>query len=286
MAFDRKHHVELGQCLQRFAQVADIANAMEPPRWVRYGLAAVAAVFLAALAGVGTYQQVAPPKELIRLTVEAEGPGAGGLLAGIGGKLGSIKSNEKTRFEVIQPALRATTSLKATHSMVAELKQEAGKILVESSITDLSTGRRIAKWSSDYAPDQVNRIPRALAGLLTMTFHLPPLASEKMANPTAAELYLQGVKLTKRDSGLDEAVRIFSQALVISPEEPLIHAGLAEARWFKYYRTRDQLWLDGATESVRNAERLNPDLAPVHLAAGLLDNRAGRYDLALKQVEK
>ncbi len=268
----------------RFAQVADVANAMEPSPWVGYGLAAVAAVVLVVVASVGTYRQVAPPKEVIRLTVDAAGPGAGDLLTGIGAKLASIKSNRKTQFEAIHPAPRAMTSPQATHSMVAELKQEGEKIIVESDITDLSTGRKIAKWRSDYPPEQRNRIPLALAGFLTMTFHLPPLATEKIANPNAVELYRQGVELTRRDKGLDQAIGLFARALAISPEEALIHAGMAEAHWFKYYRTRDQRWLDGATESVRNAERLNPDLAPVHLAAGLLDNRAGRYDLALKRL--
>ena len=268
---------------ERFAQVADVANAMRPSPWVGYGLAAVAAVVLVVVASVGTYRQVAPPKETIRLLVEAAGPGAADLLAGLDGKAASIKSDEKTHFEAVHRAARGASPL-ATHSLVAELKQEGGKIVVESGITDLSTGRKIAKWGNDYRPEQVNHIPRALAGFLTMTFHLSPLATDRIANPTAAALYLQGVELTKRDSGLDRAIGLLSEALSISPEEPLIHAAQAEAQWFKYYRTRDQVWLDGATESVRHAERLNPDLAPVHLAAGLLDNRAGRYDLAFKHL--
>ncbi len=91
-AVDPKWDPILRRCLaaepsERFAQVTDVAKAMEPSPWARYGLAALAAVVLAVVASLGTYQQVAPPKEVIRLTVEAQGPGVGDLLAGIGGKL-------------------------------------------------------------------------------------------------------------------------------------------------------------------------------------------------------
>lgn len=269
---------------KRFARVADIESALEPSPWARYALAALAALVMVVVAIRGI-QPAPPAKQTVRLLVEAGGPGAANLLAGIDGKVASIKSTGMVHFEATRPSARGT-SPQATHSLRAELKQVDGKIVVESDITDLSTGRRIAKWGSDYEPQQASQIPGALAGFLTMTFQLPPLATDHLRNPTAAALYRQGVELTKRDRGLDQAIGVFAQALAISPDEALLHAGMAEAQWFKYYRTRDQSWLDRATASVRNAEKLNPDLAPVHLATALLDNRAGRSDLALKHLSR
>ena len=62
--------------------------------------------------------------------------------------------------------------------------------------------------------------------------------------------------------------------------------GLAEAQWFKYFITNDSAWLDRTTESLRQAQNRDLDLAPVHSVAGLLQANAGAYERAEAEYQR
>src|SRR5262249_10826867 len=78
----------------------------------------------------------------------------------------------------------------------------------------------------------------------------------------------------------------FERAVAADPDSPLTHAGLAEAQWFKYFLTKDRAWLDRSAESARQAERRNPDLAPVHRGVGLHLTQGGFYEQASAEYRR
>jgi serine/threonine-protein kinase len=76
------------------------------------------------------------------------------------------------------------------------------------------------------------------------------------------------------------------RAVAADPGSPLTHAGLAEARWLKYYLTKDKSWLDQAAASVADAERRNPDAARVHYVGGILKANSGWYEQAAEAYRR
>jgi serine/threonine-protein kinase len=113
---------------------------------------------------------------------------------------------------------------------------------------------------------------------VTLAFRLPILAAN--VNRAAQSDYFSGLALTRRDSTIDQALPLLERAVAADPDSPLTYAALAEAQWFKYYATKDPAWLDRFTDSVREAERRDPDLPEVHRVAGLLKANSGLYELA------
>jgi tetratricopeptide (TPR) repeat protein len=93
--------------------------------------------------------------------------------------------------------------------------------------------------------------------------------------------YLAGLADLRRGSGVDSALTHLGKALASDSDSPLTFAALAEAQWFKYYASENKVWLDRATQSVRQAEIRNPDLPQVHRIAGLLKANNGWYDQAV-----
>ena len=65
-------------------------------------------------------------------------------------------------------------------------------------------------------------------------------------------------------------------------DSPLTFAGLAEARWLKFWDTNEPMWLNAAKSAERRAESRDPDCAAVHEISGILL----RYDGMDKPAEE
>ena len=146
-------------------------------------------------------------------------------------------------------------------------------------VTDARTGVDVKEWKAQYATGEIRYAPVALAGVVTGEFEFPPIA-DGAVNSAARLDYAAGIASVRKNSKLDAALASLSRAVLADPDSPLTHAALAEAQWFKYFATREKSWFDRATESAREAELRNPDLAPVHRIAGLLKARTGWYGQA------
>ncbi len=125
----------------------------------------------------------------------------------------------------------------------------------------------------------------AMASLVTASLRLPPPAAAPV-NAKAQHDYLAGLAFTRRNSTVDKALPLLESATAADPDSPLTWAGLAEAQWFKYFITNDPAWLDRTSESLRQAQDRNLDLAPVHRVAGLLRANAGFYEQAEAEYQR
>ncbi len=215
-----------------------------------------------------------------------------GLLRDTAAQLAHLKGSPHTKFTFVplndvlrnrvDTTEKAGGSLGATHALHGTIENKNGKIVLHAYLTDARSrnakGINVKDWQAEYAPREIRYGPVALAGVVTSTFRLPALAAS--VNATARQDYLAGVAYTRRDSGIDMALPLLERAVAADPDSPLTFAALAEAQWFKYYATKDQDWLDRFTESVRQAELRNPDLAEVHRVAGILKGSEGLYEAA------
>ncbi len=290
----------LARCLEadparRFRSAHDVAQALAP-RSRRWYLAAAAAIVLAAVSGVVTYQRATAPPETARLALlpfestPGEKSIAQNLLNQTAAQLAQVTSSAHTKF-VFLPWSKvlsskttrpedARTELGATLALHGTLATENGKVNLHVQLTDANSLADRKTWDAVYAPEELRYAPVALAGVVTETLHLPP-STAATVNAAAQDDYQKGLASVRRlGTGVDNALALFERAVAADPDSPLTHAAFAEAQWRKYREIRDPLWLTRTEESVRRAQLRNPDLAPVHRVAGLLLFNAGRYEQA------
>ncbi len=293
----------LAHCLEadpahRFHNAEEVAQALGPSLLIKRLITAAAAAVLAIAVGICTYLYFTAPPEKVRLALLPFSSGressaiADKLLRGTADRLAHLKGSSRTGFKFISEdkSLRdhvdtpekARSVLGATHVLRGVLEQQPQAIIVHVYLTDVRSGVNVTEWSAEYQSWQMRYAPTALAGVVTGTLHLP-LTEAATVNAAARKDYLAGLSAVRRNSGVDEALGYFKQAVAADCDSPLAYAGLAEAQWFKYNLTGDNCWLDRTTESVRQAEIRNPDLAQVHSIAGLLKANTGLYDPAIAE---
>jgi Flp pilus assembly protein TadD len=286
---------------KRYRDAGEVATALEPSRAMRWWLAAAAAVVLAAIVGLIAFQRATAPQESVTLAMlPLEAGTDASALAGIvsrdaGAELAQLKGGKRTRLKVIplfdvtrrrvDSAAKARAAFSASHVVSGTIAREGGRVLLHAFLTDTRTQANSGDWKAEYAPGEVRYAAAALAGMVTASLHLPPLDMAPV-NAYAKQDYLAGMAYARRNSTVDQALPLLDNAVAADPASPLTWAALAEAQWFKYFITNDPAWLDRASESLRQAQDRDLDLAPVHRVAGLLRANAGFYEQAEAEYQR
>lgn len=286
---------------RRFQDADEIARALVP-RSRRWFLATAAAVVLTAIPGVVAYQWATAPKETVRLALlPFEGDDETASLSrkvvrDTAAQLGRIKGDADTKYVFI-PLTKVLSSkittpkqaqavLQATHVVRGTVDKQNEKLSFHVYLTDTASLVDAKKWEAEYTHEELRHAPMALAGIVTGTLRLPPLVAASSVNAAARQDYEKGLSSVRRERGVDDALHFFSSAVAADAESPLTHAGLAEAQWFKYFYAKEKIWLDLATESVRQAELRNPDLASVHRISGRLKANLGLHEQAIADYRR
>jgi tetratricopeptide (TPR) repeat protein len=307
-AVHRKWDHILQRCLdpdpgRRFLRADDISQALAPPRSRRWLLGTTAAAVLAVLVTyVVTNHAATSPQESVRLAflpLASRGDTASlaqGLSRDTANQLARLRGSAHTKFALIPAAdalrgkvdtsEKARAVLGATHVLHGTLEKENEKLILHVYLTAARTQANTREWRAAYGAGEARYVPVALAGLVTGTFRLPLLAPAVTVNTAARQDYLSGLSYVRRDTGVDSAIVCMERAVSADPDSPLTYAGLAEAEWFKYYLTKDHAFLERAAQSVRQAERRNPDLPQVRRIAGLLRANSGLYEQATAEYRR
>jgi serine/threonine protein kinase/Flp pilus assembly protein TadD len=296
----------LARCLdpdpsKRCPGAVQVAQALEPKHTWRWWLAAAAAVALAAGVGTITYQRATAPQESIRLALlplessPDDSTLAASVSQGASQELARLKGGKRARLTVVSPAEvtrrhvdstgKAQSVLSATHVLRGKLTRANGHFIVHALLTDARTQANNGDWEFIYAPGELRYAPVALAGVATAALRLPPLAVPEVS-AAAKRDYLAGLANTRQNSTIDMALPLLERAVQADPDSPLTWAGLAEAQWFKYFIAKDPAWLDRTSESLRQAQRRDPDLATVHRVAGLLSANSGVSSVAEAEYQR
>ncbi len=284
---------------RRFPTADAVAYALAPLHSRRWFLAA-AAILVAIITGLVTYQRAKAPQERVRLAIlpfETDGiaaPMSEGLLHDTSDRLSHVKAGRTRRLTLIPLAdalqnkvdqpVKARTMLGATHTLNGTLRKEDGNVVVLAYLTDASSLVHLKEWRAEYSIGELRNMPTALAGMVTGTLNLPPLAIAATVNAAAYPDYSAGVALARRDPEVDRALPLLEHAVMADPNSPLTHAKLAEAQWVKYQRTKDPQWQERAIASLKNAEQRNPDVAAVRLLSGLIHESFGQYEQAQEDL--
>lgn len=104
----------------------------------------------------------------------------------------------------------------------------------------------------------------------------------------AYDCYLRGRKFFYEQQGgsMDQALRMFGQAIEIDPGFARAHAGIADAAAYKYtFYDRAEAHLEQADAASRKALELDPELAEAHAARGHVLALQKRHDEAATEFE-
>ncbi|MEO8052167.1 MAG: serine/threonine-protein kinase, partial [Acidobacteriota bacterium] len=172
IAVQPKWNAIVAKCLaadpqDRYATATLISQAFEPPRTRRWFLMAAAAILVAAITGVITYQGAAAPKEVVRLAMlpfpySADlAPLADGVFRDASANLTKIRGGTKVRYsavslEEIQRAKvetpeQAKSVFGATHVLHGTLTPEHDRVVLHVLLTDTRTGVNTKDWRVEYA---------------------------------------------------------------------------------------------------------------------------------------
>ncbi|HYZ87143.1 MAG TPA: protein kinase, partial [Bryobacteraceae bacterium] len=275
---------------QRPHSAEAVAKALGPPALHRaIGLSAVATLLIA-LSGLFSYQTAVAPETTVRLAVlpiEASG-GSPVALRDLEEKfksrIGTIRRNRQTHFVPVLVNNRRADLGDATHKMEILVEPDSGKLRVRSRISSAKGDGSTREWQALYDSSELRYVPQALAGVITLSFHLPGLPAQ--VNESARKDYLEAWSLTGRSKEVAQMLVLMERAVIRDPDSPFTHAGLAEAQYLKFVRTREDFWLKAAQESLSEAERRQPDVPEVHRVAGLLLGHSGEHQKAIAEFNR
>ncbi len=286
----------IARCLEteparRWASVPEVAKALVPFPRLRVFLTA-AAVVLAIAAGAFLYSREAAPAPAVRLAILPFAADAGskslsdGLLQDTADRLGRMKDGgekltviphrDAIRNRVDAPE-RAAALLGATHTLSGTITNANHRVSIHAVLTDARTRLQLKQWDAEYEPGELGSLPMALAGIVTGTLRLPPLAYTASVNAQAYPDFAQGLGSLQVDK-VDAALPFLTRAVALDPGSPLTHARLAEAQARKYRLSLGAAWLGEAHKSLQKAQQLNPDLPMVWIVSGRIKEFQGLYE--------
>jgi serine/threonine-protein kinase len=286
---------------KRYRSAAEVEQALARAHSRRWGVAAAAAIGVALVSGGVVYQPATAPAERVRLAVlpfraaagmEAVAAGAFretsaqvARLRGDARVAVAVVPSARVLAEKVEAAESARGALGATHALEVSLANRGGKVVVRANLS--GAGPQVAKeWTAEYAAGELRYVPVALAGFVTGTLRLPPLATSAAVNAAAQKDYLEGLNYLRKNSTVEAGLASLERAVAADPDSPLTHAALGEARQLRGIFTADTRWEELAAESAREAERRNPDLAPVRRLTGLLNGNSGYYEAAARDLQR
>ncbi|HTQ53170.1 MAG TPA: tetratricopeptide repeat protein [Bryobacteraceae bacterium] len=269
---------------QRYRRVEEIQRALGPSTLRRRLVRGAAAVALAAAAALVTYRQATAPPETVRLELSAVAAPAE-----LAAEARQIQQNAARRISQLRNSRQTAFSLssfRATHRLSTRLAPEAGGLALHALLLNLQSNTPVTEWSADYQAAQARYIPVALAGVVSGALHLPALATYASVDGAAREPYRNGLAELQDDGKIEAALASLTEAERLEPDSALPWAALAEAQRRKYFLTNAESWEDLAMASWRQAELRNPDCAPVHRIAGLLEYDQNHIEQAITRMRR
>ena len=106
--------------------------------------------------------------------------------------------------------------------------------------------------------------------------------------PAAYNAYLKAVGYLARydkPENIENSINLFQQAIREDADYALAHAGLGEAYWRKYRRTKEARWADAALSSCLRAAEINRELARVHVILGIVYTGTGNPAKGLVELK-
>ena len=200
------------------------------------------------------------------------------------------------RVESVQDSGQARKVFGANLALEGSLSQSEHRIRVSYSLVDTATQRQLHAdtVTVDEAggalrlEDELVESVVSMLGIELQPAEKTALLANGTQQPAAFDYYLRGrgfLEDYEKSENLSGAVDAFQRALELDQHYALASAGLGEAYWHEYDRTRAQQFVEKARVSCTSAVEQNPNLADGHVCLGVVDNGAGEYEKAAEQFQ-
>jgi serine/threonine-protein kinase len=207
-----------------------------------------------------------------------------------------VISASEVQARRITSADEARKEFGVTMTLEGSLHRSGDQVRVNFAVVDTRTRRQLRAESITAAASDPFAVQDQVvdATLRMLDVEVPPeerraLSAYGTKVPGAYDFYLQGrgyLLNYDRPENVDNAVRVFQQALALDPKYALASAGLGDAYWKKYENTKQTRWVESSRDSCERALALNPNLAAVHICLGTLESGTGQYERATTEFER
>jgi eukaryotic-like serine/threonine-protein kinase len=227
---------------------------------------------------------------------------ADGVVESLNAKLGGLENvfvadNGRVNTAVKQGTDdRIARALGVTILIKGTIQQGAGdQISIDLSMNDVQKSRTVMK-ATEFAGVRQDLLTlednafKAVADALVIR-ETNAERARTSTRPTqdivAYDLYLKARNLLhQNDTNAEKALALFDQAEKHDPTFALAYAGTADADLIMATTTKDGVWADRARGAAQQAERLNDQLAEVHMSLGAVYTRTGKYPEAIAELRE
>ena len=198
-----------------------------------------------------------------------------------------ITPREIEANQVNSPA-KARSTFGATHALQTRLRRTGQQVACMASVTDLDTGRDIAKVQGTYAASDTHEMAKAIVAIVSGAFQLRNAVPRESVSGPAYPPYVQGLELLRQDANAnaEKAIAYFEQAVQFDPKSALPYAALAEAQMARFNRGDGSQWLETAGTNLEKARSINSDSVPVLVVSGWFQQHHGRYEQSIRDLNR
>jgi eukaryotic-like serine/threonine-protein kinase len=195
----------------------------------------------------------------------------------------------------IRTAQQARRTYGVNRVLEGSLRQFNNMIRVSYSLVDATNLTQLRgdtiTVEADKPFDVEDRVLQSIVGQLGL--ELQPdqkttLLAHGTQQPAAYDYYLRGrgyLQEYLKPENLESAITVFRHALEADPKYSLAYAGLGEAYLDKYEQDRQPKWMEQAFQNCQQAVTFATDLATGHICVGMVYNRTGQYENAVKEFQ-
>src|SRR5581483_4770721 len=195
-----------------------------------------------------------------------------------------------------EPLEKIGRSLGANLIVQGMVQGSSDKLRITLNLENVSTGTRV--WTQEFSgvPQDLLTLEDQAYTALAKALELKPsndelarVGTHPTENVTAYDMYLRGRDLLRGKRGPEDtqtAVRYFEAALNNDKNFPLAYTGIADASLRMYKDTKDSMWAQKALFAAQESERLNSNLAEVHLSLGSVYSATGKVNEAIGELKR
>jgi serine/threonine protein kinase/tetratricopeptide (TPR) repeat protein len=199
-------------------------------------------------------------------------------------------------YRKISSVKEASQIFGADLAITGSIQKNKNQVRLILNLVDAKSLRQISSSIDDYSLTNVykfqDEVVAQLAGMLDVKLkpgEINHINAGFTGNTDAYVFYNQGRGYLQKywdTQNIDNAIRLFHEALTADSQYVYAFAGLGEAYLRKYREEKNIRWIDSAYKFCRFAENLNPDLPVVNITSGLVSNEKGDYNEASEKFEK
>ena len=199
-------------------------------------------------------------------------------------------------YRKISSVKEASQIFGADLAITGSIQKNKNQVRLILNLVDAKSLRQISSSIDDYSLTNVykfqDEVVTQLAGMLNvklMPDEINHINDGFTGNTDAYVFYNQGRGYLQKywdTRNIDNAIRLFHEALKADSQYVYAFAGLGEAYLRRYREEKNIRFIDSAYRFCRIAENLNPDLSVVNITSGLISNEKGEYKEASEKFRK